>query len=232
MGISVVLPAYLEADNLQILLPRIHKALRATGEVYEIIVVDTPYPLDNTAEVCRQFKTRCIRRKRPVFGSAIRAGIAAARMDKFLIMDADGSHDPRYIPAIHRCFIQGADVVIGSRYTGGGITHDAVSSVLASRLLNMVARAALGLSARDISTNFRMYRTEQLKAVRLRCDHFDIVQEILMALRQKNPNLVIAETPIRFHKRLYGETKRDMPHFLAGYAVTLTRLALLRLRGR
>lgn len=51
MSISTVLLSYKEADNLNVLLPRIKEQLENTGEEYEIIVVDTEKPLDNTPEV-------------------------------------------------------------------------------------------------------------------------------------------------------------------------------------
>ena len=57
----------------------------------------------------------------------------------------------------------GVDVVICSRYAKGGKNHDAFVSVLMSKTLNFVFRIALGLKAKDISTNYRLYRTAQLK---------------------------------------------------------------------
>ena len=231
MGISVCLLAYKEAENLRVLLPQIHAALKGIGEEYEIIVIDTQEPLDDTADVCRALGARYINQEEPHFGGAFRTAIRHASNDMFLIMDADGSHKPEYIPAIYNKFVQGADVVIGSRYVKGGKTQDSALSVVMSKLLNCAYRWSLGLKAKDISTNFRMYHTEQLKNVELKNDHYDVLQEVLFMLKRGNPGLVIRETPITFDKRLFGESKRRLLPFVVSYMRTLVRLMGLRLRS-
>lgn len=121
MGISVVLLAYKEAENLAFLLPKIKNIMDGLPEEYEILVIDTKEPLDNTPEVCKEFGARYINQEYPGFGGAFRTGIKYAEKDKFLILDSDGSHDPKYIPAIYKKFVEEeCDLVIGSRYTEGG----------------------------------------------------------------------------------------------------------------
>ena len=231
MGISALLLAYQEAENLRWLLPELKHQLDSIGEEYEILVVDTQMPLDDTQEVCRVHGVRHLRRDRPEFGAAMRFGIAHACMDKLLILDADGSHRPEHIPAMHRRFLEGADVVIGSRYVEGGSTDDRLSSVLLSKLLGAACHLLLGLRARDISTDFRIYDMRQLKAAEPTGEHFDIVPELLVRLQMNNPALRIAEVPIAFDRRRYGKTKRNMPAFVLGYLRTFARLISLRLRG-
>ena len=125
MGISVVLLAYKEAENLAFLLPKIKKMFDSLPETYEILVIDTKEPLDNTPEVCREFGARYINQEFPGFGGAFKTGIRYAEMDKFLILDSDGSHDPKYIPSMYKKFTEeNCDLVIGSRYTEGGKTDD------------------------------------------------------------------------------------------------------------
>lgn len=229
MSISVVLLAYKEADNLKVLLPKIKDTVEALGEEYEIIVIDTPQPLDNTSEVCDQFGARYLNQRYPGFGGAFETGIEEAKYDKFLIMDSDGSHNPVYITDIYNRFCQGADVVIGSRYVKGGKTNDAVSSIIMSRILNTVFRIVIGVKAKDISTDFRMYDTAQLKKTELTCKNYDVLQEVLMKLKLNNKNLVIAETPISFDKRMFGESKRRLIPFIIGYIKTMFRLIGIRL---
>ena len=55
MGISVVLLAYKEEENLRVLLPQIKDQVKQTGEEFEILVIDTEKPLDNTKGVCEEF---------------------------------------------------------------------------------------------------------------------------------------------------------------------------------
>lgn len=229
MAISAVLLAYKEAENLKVLLPQITEQLNGTGETYEIITVDTAEPLDNTAEVCAQFGARYVNQRYPAFGGAFRTGIEEARYDKFLIMDSDGSHDPKYIPDIYRKFTEGADIVIGSRYTRGGVTNDAKSSIVMSKILNTVFRVITGIKAKDISTDFRMYDTAQLKKVELTCRNYDVLQEVLMKMKINNPGMVVREIPISFNKRLYGESKRRLIPFIMGYIKTMFKLIGLRI---
>ena len=78
--LTMVLPSFLEEENLRLLLPRLSAALDRIAETTEVIVVDTCNPLDATEEVCRANSVRYIRRG-PTndFGDAVRTGIAAAR---------------------------------------------------------------------------------------------------------------------------------------------------------
>ena len=137
MGISVVLLAYKEEENLRVLLPQIKDQVKQTGEEFEILVIDTEKPLDNTKGVCEEFGAKYVNQEEPAFAGAFKTGIQYASMDKFLILDSDGSHNPKYIPAIYDKFTkENCDVVIGSRYVEGGKTNDAKSSIVMSHILN------------------------------------------------------------------------------------------------
>lgn len=188
-GISIVLLAYKEAENLKILLPQIIENIELTGEAYEILVIDTAKPLDNTNEVCANFGATYINQDEPGFAGAFRTGIRYAAMDKFLIMDSDGSHNPKYIPDIYHKYIDGGyDLVIGSRYVNGGKTNDKKSSIFMSKILNTVFRISLGIKANDLSTDFRMYNTQQLKTISLQCKNYDVLEEVLLKLKLQKEN--------------------------------------------
>ncbi len=232
MGISVVLLAYKEEENLRVLLPRIIKQVEKCKEEYEILVIDTAKPLDHTKDVCQTFGARYINQEEPGFGGAFRTAIKYAQKEKFLIMDSDGSHPPENIPAIHRMFVeQKCDVVIGSRYVKGGVTNDAKSSQIMSHMLNFAFRICLGLNANDLSTDYRMYHTKQLKKVRLTCENYDVLEEVLLRLKLNKPDkhLKIGEVPINFQKRMYGESKRQLLKFIISYIKTLFRLIGVRI---
>lgn len=232
MGISVVLLAYKEEENLRILLPQIIEQVEKCGEEYEILVVDTKKPLDNTSDVCREFGARYINQKEPGFGGAFRTAIDCANKNKFLIMDSDGSHPPENIPDIYHKFVsEKCDVVIGSRYVEGGHTDDAASSVLMSHMLNFAFRVCLGLNAKDLSTDFRMYHTKQLKKVTLTCTNYDVLEEVLLKLKlnKRDKVLKIGEVPIDFRKRMYGESKRQLLKFIISYIKTLLHLTWMRI---
>ena len=234
MGISVVLLAYKEEENLRVLLPQIKDQVKQTGEEFEILVIDTEKPLDNTKGVCEEFGAKYVNQEEPAFAGAFKTGIQYASMDKFLILDSDGTHNPKYIPAIYDKFTkENCDVVIGSRYVEGGKTNDAKSSIVMSHILNGMFRFFLGIKAKDISTDYRMYYTEQLKNVSLSCHNYDVLQEVLLRLRLNKPDkkLKIGEVPIEFDKRIYGESKRRLIPFILSYMKTLCRLTISRIFG-
>ncbi len=221
MGISVVLLAYKEEENLKVLLPQIIDNVKKTGEEFEILVIDTAEPLDNTKGVCEEFGARYINQEEPAFAGAFKTGIKYAEMDKFLILDSDGSHNPKYIPGIYKKFTkENCDVVIGSRYVKGGKTNDAKSSIIMSHILNGMFRFFLGIKAKDISTDYRMYHTNELKKVSLSCHNYDVLQEVLLRLRlnKKDKKLKIGEVPIETPDSIYYELYQDiMPTYGDAY---------------
>lgn len=235
MGISVVILAYKEEENLKVLLPQIKENVEKTGEDYEICIIDTAEPLDNTKGVCEEYGARYINQEEPAFAGAFKTGIKYAEKDKFLILDGDGSHNPISIPAINKMFDEDkCDVVIGSRYVKGGKTGDAKSSIVMSKILNTMFRICLGIKAKDISTDYRMYHTADLKKVTLDCVNYDVLQEVLLKLRlnKADKKLKIGEVPIEFNKRIYGESKRRLIPFIMSYIKTLFRLTGMRITGK
>lgn len=134
-----------------------------------------------------------------------------AAYDKFLILDSDGSHPTKYIPELYKKFMTGRyDVVIGSRYVGGGQTNDKWSSKVMSHILNGVFRICIGVTARDISTDYRMYNTVQLKKIKLSCENYDVLQEVLLKLKlsKKIGSFALAKSQSVF-KRECTENPRD-----------------------
>ena len=105
MAINVVLLAYKEEENLRVLLPQIKEEVEKCGEEYEILVIDVEKPLDKTEEVCKEHGAKYFNQTYPGFGGAFRTAIEVATMDKFLILDSDGSHPPKNIPEIYRKFV-------------------------------------------------------------------------------------------------------------------------------
>ena len=186
-GITVALLANKEAENLKMLLPEIIENLKIINVPFSIEVIDTAEPSDNTEEICAEYGVQYIRQEMPGFGGAFRTAIKYADRQLFLILDSDGSHKPCYIPMIFDKFVTDkCDIVIGSRYTEGGKTFDSKSSVIMSRILNAVFRFCLGISAHDISTDYRLSDTCQLKNVKLENVYVGVVQEVRLKMKVKN----------------------------------------------
>ncbi|MBR5386483.1 MAG: glycosyltransferase [Clostridiales bacterium] len=230
--ISAVLLAYREEESLKLLFPRLIPVLDSLNEEYEIIVVDTNKPTDNTAAVCKEYGARYVNQDDPGFGGAYRKGISVIKGDKMLVLDSDGSHDPKFIPDIYNKFIEGYDVVIGSRYTKGGKTEDAVTSRIMSHILNGVFRLVTGVKAKDLSTNFRIYRADVLHEIKLTSVNYDVLEEVLLLMKIKiGKSFKVGEIPITFNKRIAGESKRRLIPFIMSYLKTMFRLIGIRIRG-
>jgi dolichol-phosphate mannosyltransferase len=224
VDLSVVIPAYLEEENLRLLLPRMTRTLESLGVRWEVIVVETMRPMDKTADVCIENGCTCIAREGGnSFGDAVRTGISKTRGERVLFMDADGSHPPEFIEELWR-HRSDADVVIASRYAPGGVTENSWSLVLMSRLLNLSYSWILGLNCCDVSNSFKLYPGEALRGLKLTCTHFDIVEEILCRLVHGHPSVTLKEIPATFKKRMFGDTKRNLLVFVASYLYTILRL--------
>ena len=222
--ISIVLPAYMESDNLKNIIPAISRELQNID--HEILVVDTMEPMDDTESVCCSFGARCIRRRGGNnYGDAIRTGVEEAQGECIVIMDADGSHNPNYIPSMYDVMKnKNCDLVIGSRYCKGGKTDNPAILRLMSYILNLVYRIVFGLKVKDVSNSFRMYKRDLLNQIKLECENFDIVEELLVKLSLLCKPLNVCEVPIVFNKRDKGKSKRKLLKFIGSYLSTIKRL--------
>jgi dolichol-phosphate mannosyltransferase len=227
-----VLPAYEEAANLDNLLPRLAQVASQFASHFEILVVDSPEPRDETPAICRKHAVSYVpRRGGSLYGHAIRTALEEARGEWVIFMDADGSHNPGFLPELWR-YRDSFDLVIASRYVPGGKTENPAVLIFLSQVVNVVFRLTLGLNCLDVSNSFRLYRGDDLRKLRLKCNHFDIVEEILVKLINLHPGYRIKEVPFVFEKRKAGKTKRNLFTFALGYFVTLLRLRKLRHEAR
>lgn len=230
MTLSVVIPAYREAENLQIILPKIHEALK--GMDYEVNIIDTMEPLDDTEAVCLQNDVNYYHREGGnLYGDAIRTGIKVAQKDHILIMDADGSHSPSDFDKMLKD-AENYDLTIGSRYVTDGKTDNPWILIFMSWIVNVCFRLALGLKVKDISDSFRIYNAADVKALKLNCNNFDLVEEIIIKLSVIHKDYRIREVPITFNKRMYGESKRDLVKFAFSYISTIVKLFQMKRKAK
>lgn len=233
--LSIMMPCYKEAENLKFILPEINRMLSDMDTEAEILVVDTTQQMDETKEVCENAKKSGVccryvqRRGGNTYGDAIRTGIEEAKGEYLIIMDADGSHSPADIKRLYDSITKDpCGIVIGSRYVKGGSTDNNFILIFMSNTLNVFYRITFGLKVKDVSDSFRIYDLPLLKKLNFFCDNFDIVEEILIKFNDAYPDKKIREIPIKFNKRQYGDSKRDLVKFIFSYLSTIRRLKKLR----
>ncbi|HMG54317.1 MAG TPA: glycosyltransferase, partial [Kofleriaceae bacterium] len=158
-------------------------------------------------------------------------GWGLARGYGYLVeMDADGSHDPGYLPQMVALADDGADVVIGSRYVpGGGTRNWGAGRRVLSRGGSLYARTILGIDVRDVTAGFVCWRRAALEAIDLPTITSNGYSfQIEMKYRALRKHLRVVETPILFVDRRVGQSKMSR----AIVAEALLQVWRLRFRGR
>lgn len=233
MDISVVLPTYLEAENLKRLLPKINAVINQMKVDYEVLVIDTVDSMDDTEMICEMNNVAYHHRiGGNMYGDAIRTGIALSKGKYVVFMDADGSHNPEDIFRLYNAMVNSTfDVIIGSRYCKGGYTDNNFILRFMSWVLNLTYRMLFGLKVKDVSDSFRIYDGSKLRNLVLECNNFDIVEEILIKWNYSASGMKVNEIPISFNKREAGDSKRDLIKFILSYMTTIRKLLAIKRRS-
>ncbi|HSB02908.1 MAG TPA: polyprenol monophosphomannose synthase [Anaerolineales bacterium] len=217
MQIGMVIPTYNEANNL----PRLVAALFALPLDLCLLVVDDDSP-DGTGRLAEDLSTANAGRIVVIHRSP-KSGLASAYIQGFRYflknrvnaigqMDADFSHDPAALVAMSKR-LEICDVILGSRYVEGG-SIDARWSLWRrglSTLGNSYARAILGIPYRDLTTGYRLWRSEALREMPLdwiRSKGY--VFQIEMTYLAHRLKYQIGEIPIHFSERQYGRSKMSI----------------------
>jgi dolichol-phosphate mannosyltransferase len=208
MDITLVIPTYNESQNLPILLDRVFSAFGSAKLDGKVIVVDDNSP-DGTWKTAEELKEKypgleVLRRlgKRGL-SSAVLDGFGMSKSAILGVMDADLSHPPEKIPELLEPILRGeADMVVGSRYVERGGTEDWTFRRKASS--KVATLAVLGLTdVKDPMSGFFFLKREVIDDVELSPKGFKIALEILVRGNYDR----VAEVPIIFRDRIYGETK-------------------------
>lgn len=167
-ALTIVVPAYQEADRLPASLPRLLDHLRHRPEV-EVLVVDDG-STDDTVAVARRLLaerplTQVLERPHRGKGAAVAAGITAAAGARVVFMDADLATDLAALDPVVTA-LDHADVVLGSRRAPGAVTTGFTPvGALAHRSFALLSRAATGVPVRDFQCGFKGFRAEAARAV-------------------------------------------------------------------
>jgi len=229
---TIVVPTYNERENIGALLRRILDMPR-----FRVLVVDDGSP-DGTAEIVARMardEPRIELLSRPGklgLGSAYVAGFQqalAGGAGYIYEMDADFSHDPRYLPVLLEATETRYDLTIGSRYVrGGGTTDWGMVRQFISRGGNIYARLILRLPVMDATGGFRCYRRRVLETLDLDSIHSNGYSfQIEMVYRALQAGFQIGEVPIIFPDRRVGRSKMSRRIVLEAL-LTVWRLRLSR----
>jgi dolichol-phosphate mannosyltransferase len=210
--VSVVIPAYREAINLSVLVPRLATVLRRAGLNGEIIVVDD-FSDDGTDVLCatlaQNIPVRLLtRHEERGLASAVVLGLRQARGEILVVMDADMSHPPEKVPKlVSTCRSPSVDFVIGSRHAEGS-SVDATWSWyrwLNSRVASLLARGLT--SARDPLSGF--FATKQ-STLRQADELKPLGNKIGLEIIVRGDVRRIVEVPISFKNSVFGQNSRTL----------------------
>lgn len=225
---SIILPTYNERENLPLIFYLLRDTLSKESIAFEVVIVDDASP-DGTLEVAQSLQkvygsdvVQIISRTGKLgLGTAYRDGLKQARGERIILMDADLSHHPKFIPDMIRVMDQrqqqqqtrslrpSPDIVTGSRYRpGGGVSGWDLKRKIVSRGANTLASFLLNAGGcSDLTGSFRLYERSVIETIlpQVTCTGYAFQMEIII-LAQK-AGYRVAEVPITFVDRIYGESK-------------------------
>jgi dolichol-phosphate mannosyltransferase len=233
----IVTPTYNERENLE----RFVSTVRGALPEADILIVDDNSP-DGTGDLADTIArsdghVRVMHRSGKLglgtaYVGAFRQGLAEG-YERFFEMDADLSHDARYLPQFVRALDEGFDVVIGSRnIAGGGVEGWGPGRHFISKGGSVYSRLVLGLSVRDLTSGFKAFNRRALESIDLgsvRSNGYSF--QIELTYRAVLHGMRVKEVPIVFVDRTLGRSKMSRKIFLEAVGM-VWKLRFDALRGR
>src|SRR5580658_916643 len=213
MKLSLLMPVYNERTVVERCITLVLAAPLPENMERELIVVDD-CSTDGTFAILKRLaaahpEIRLFQHsKNSGKGAAVRTAIGHATGDFSLIQDADLEYDPAEYPRLLRPLLDGhADAVFGSRYMAGEQMRVLLFwHSMINHGLTLVANMFSNLSLTDMETCYKVFRTDLLKSIPIRCDRFGFEPEIVMKSAKRK--FRIYEVPISYHGRTYEEGKK------------------------
>jgi glycosyltransferase involved in cell wall biosynthesis len=227
--ISLVVPVYNEADNIQPFLRDVGAQVREPHET--LLVYDFPEDSTLPAVAAMQPPPDHLRLVHNTLGqgvlNALKAGFRASRGDVVVVMMADRSDEPRDVGRMARLVREGADVVAGSRYTRGGRQEGGpLLKRTMSRLAGISLHYLAGLPVRDATNNFRAYSRRVIDQIPIEGEaSFALALELTLKAHWRGWR--VAEVPTTWRDRTAGQSRFRTfawtPHYLRWYLKALAR---------
>ena len=221
----IVTPTYNEKDNLV----RFVSAVRSAYPEADLVIVDDNSP-DGTGDIAdgiaaKDDHVRVMHRAGKLglgtaYIQAFQKGLAEG-YDRFFEMDADLSHDVRYLPSFVKALDDGADVVIGSRnIPGGGVEGWGLGRHVISKGGSLYSRSILGLGVKDLTSGYKAFTRRALEAIDIDTIHSNGYSfQIEMTYRAIRKGMRVKEVPIVFVDRTAGASKMSRKIFIEAIGV-------------
>jgi len=202
---SVILPTYNERQNLPLIISLLTHTFTTHHLTYEVIIVDDNSP-DGTALIAEQLQSIYGGDQVKLLKRAGKLGLGSAYRDGLKQVSGNWAN---FIPAfIAKQRETGADIVTGSRYIAGGGVHGwDLRRKLTSRGANYIANTLLAPACTDLTGSFRLYTRDAIQTVIGKVKSTGYVFQMEMMVRAKQCGYSVAEVPITFVDRVYGESK-------------------------
>lgn len=221
--LSIVIPAFNEAQNLEELIRQIHAVSKSqVVKDYEILIVDdgsTDGSADLLSRLQQADEKLVVITLRANFGksAALMAGFDHAKGDVIVTMDGDLQDDPKEIPRLLSELQKGYDLVSGWKQH----RQDSFEKRIASRVFNFFVSWLTHVQLQDFNCGFKAYRAWCLKGIRLTGNLYRFLP--VFVARQGGK---IVELPVVHHKRAFGKSKYGFKRYLEGGTDLCTVLLL------
>lgn len=215
MNVSVIIPAFNEAESLPELLAWIDSVCTDSNLSYEALVIDDGSKDDTQAVIKKiQAKTANVRyvRFQRNYGksAALQTGFERAKGDVVITMDADLQDSPDEIPALYGMIINDKfDLVSGWKQK----RYDPITKTIPTKLYNWAARKMSGIYLHDFNCGLKAYKNEVIKNVEV----YGEMHRYIPVLARRAGYSRIGEKIVQHRARKYGVTKFGMERFLFGF---------------